>query len=156
MTNRQILIITAVALVSGVAIGRFLTPTKVETRTILQESKLDTKDSDLERNRHKETVVKETVRPDGTKKTTSRTVEDSNTKQKKAETSVAVKTEEKSKVVENDSSRVTVMGLAAIDVRNPGKIDYGLMVCRPILGPFTLGAFGYKSGTVGVSFGLQF
>lgn len=64
-------------------------------------------------------------------------------------------TQEKTEIIKG--SNVNVMALGAIDLSSLTRgIVYGVSISRPILGPITIGLFGFSSGIIGISGGLQF
>lgn len=160
MTTKSKIIIASIALLTSYAFGRWSAPEKVkiETKIVEVEKKTETSKTDTDRNKHKETTVTETTRPDGTKETTTKTVEDTQTDRKTntSKTDDTTITESKSKEVTYSSSKVTVSALAGVNVLKGGLPDYGASLTKPILGPITVGAFAFQSGMVGCSLGLTF
>ena len=65
-------------------------------------------------------------------------------------------TKTETKEIEKSSSKLTISLLGAVNVTDPGLPTYGIAITRPILGPITVGAFGFQNGLVGVSIGLTF
>lgn len=137
-----------IVLLAGVGLGYALMPKKVETKTVMVE----TKQTEAERNKHKETTTTEVVKPDGTKETVTKTTEDSNT-QKTVKDDTRTESE---KTVTYGGPSIGVRLLAATDFSAGKPIDYGVSVDKRLLGPITVGAFGFRSGVVGLSLGLQF
>ncbi len=134
-----------IVLLAGVGLGYALMPKKVETKTVVVEAK----QTEAERNKHKETTTTEVVKPDGTKTTVTETKEDSNTQKTTKED-----TRSDSTVVYRGPS-IGVRVLAGTTFSD-GNIDVGVSVDRSLIGPITIGAFGFRSGVVGLSLGLQF
>lgn len=143
--------IAAVALTVGVALGYYALPTRVITETKIVE--VEKKTEVTERDKHKKTVTKEVVKPDGSKETTTTTEEDTKTN-KKERTSDTTSTEARKEVVYEKGS-VNISALAGASSVS-GPIIYGAAVTKRVLGPFTAGAWVLTSPTVGVSLGLTF
>lgn len=139
-------------MLAAFAFGRFTGPEKVRTVTLEVEKK--TEQTDTDKNRHKKTISITLILPDGTKKTTTTTTDDTEEKTKERSTDDISKTSEKEVI--RGAAKVTVSALAAINLTKGGTPDYGLAVSKPILGPITIGAFGFQSGAAGLSLGLTF
>jgi hypothetical protein len=142
--SRRDLTIAAVALIVGAAGAYGLMPKKVE----IKEKIVQVKVSDTERTRDRDVVRVREKRPDGTEvvrtEIKDRTTESSQTEERSES--------EKSKVVERGSG-LAVYGL----VKGPlGAPEYGAMVSKKLLGPLSLGAFGFTDRTYGLSIGLEF
>ena len=143
MSTRNKLILGGAVILVSFAFGRFSAPTKVVTqiKTVEVEKKVsDTED-------HKKVVIVQ--QPDGTKTTT--VTDDKSTKQKE-DTQVA---QESTKTVTRDSGRTSISALAGLQITG-GVPVYGASLTRNVLGPITLGGFGFTNGLVGVSIGLSF
>lgn len=135
-------------LLCGVGLGYALLPKKVEIKTVVVESK----QSEAERNKHKETTTTEVVKPDGTKETVTKTTEDTSTQK----TVTSDTRTEREKTVVYGGPPFGVRILAGTDFSVGKSIDYGVSVDKRVLGPITVGAFGFSGGVVGLSMGLQF
>lgn len=159
--NKTKVVLVLTSLVTAYAFGRWASPVKVitETKTIEVEKKSSDSKSDTDRNKHKETIVTEVVHPDGTKETTTRTIEDSTTN-KKTDTETRdelSQSQSSSKETVYSSSKVTVSALAGVSLTDFSRPPvYGGSVSKPVLGPITVGFFGLTSGVVGTSLGLSF
>lgn len=134
MTNRNIAIGLVVCVALGYSLGRYFQPPKVETVEVTKEViKKDVV-----------TVVKEVVRPDGTKETetttTDRTTETSNTSNS-------------SKVAIKPAWKVNAM--VGYNIGQP-KVEYGVMAQKNFIGPISLGAYATTERTIGVTVGLEF
>lgn len=147
------------ALLVSFASGRWLAPEKVkiEKQIVEVEKKSSTKDTDSERNKRKETTVTEKIGPDGSKETTSHTVETTETAKKKSQSdsSESTRAESETKEIERGTAKVTVSALAGTSFTSP-QIVYGASVSKPILGPITVGVFYLTPGTLGGMLGLTF
>lgn len=147
----------AVALLAAYAFGRFSAPEKVkiETKLVEVEKKIEKKETDRQNNKKTTTVTE--IKPDGTKTITKVTTDESTTKTNTGSIEQSVKIDEKLNETTNSSSKVTISALAGV---NPFRIDQGVdlgaMVSKPVLGPVTIGVFGFKSGSMGASVGLTF
>jgi hypothetical protein len=137
-----------ITLLVGAALGYAVMPRKIETKMV----EVEKKQVDTERVKHKETTTTETQAPDGAKTTITKTTEDTGTQRKS--------TTDKS--VDNDTIRTyggtggSISLLAGAHNFDPSQIDLGLSVTKNVLGPIQIGAFGFKSGMVGLSLGVQF
>lgn len=130
------------------AVGRYSGPVKETIRTV----EVEKKQTEAEKDKHKETRVKEVVKPDGTKETTTEIVEDTNTKKSTKETTTAQSETEKIRA----GSRTGFSVLGGTRLGDQFKVDYGVSVDREFLGPLKFGAFFFQSGVVGLSLGLNF
>lgn len=124
------------ALVAGLgyAFGRYAQPPKIETVEVTKE--VIKKDI--------VTVVKEIVRPDGTKETETRT-EDRSTEQTNSSNTT--------KTAQRAAYKVNVM---AAYMPDKAKMEYGIMVQKNFIGPISLGAYVTTEKTVGITAGLEF
>lgn len=143
MTTKQIALAIVLVFALGLSIGRFATPTKVETKTVTVEVEHKAEDKKVDK------VTTITVKPDGTKTTTITDKTETTTKTDVSD----IKTS--SKLVENKHSDLNISVLAGVDITNP-KIIYGASVTKGIIGPVSIGIWGLTNGTVGASVGLNF
>jgi len=155
MTNRQKLSLLGAALMTAFAAGRFSTPVKIKTeiKTVEVEKKSDEDKKNLDT--HKETVVTETSKPDGTKQVVTQTTEDVKERTDdttKADTQTAT---DSTKLQERSSQPVTLSALGGISL-GTGVPTFGGSVTKPILGPVTMGLWALSNGNAGVSVGLTF
>jgi len=137
--NKYIIGGVLLALVAAFAAGRYLTPTKVETKIVTVEVE----------KKHEETKTKTTTvkKPDGTTTTTT-----------ESDTKVDTNTTTNSKsdtIVEHKVGTLNISALAGADVTIP-RLVYGLSVTKSIIGPVTIGLWGLSNKTVGGSIGFQF
>lgn len=155
MDIKKKIAIIIVLCVTSYAVGRYGTPTKIVTKTVEVEKKIfveNKKENIVDHSKKKVVVVQ---KPDGTKVTTITVKSDIDTNQQTSEkelTDIKI-SKESSKIY--DSSKVTLSALAGFDFRL-GQMVYGGMVSKPVLGPFTLGAFMLSTPIVGLSVGLTF
>lgn len=163
MENKTKIIIAVIAAIGLFALGRYTTPTKVkiEKQIVEVEKKTKQSDSDSERDKHKVTVVREIIKPDGSKETTTTTTEDTRTTKdtRVTETDQASKTTKETKEVTRAGSRANISLLAGMSPDSLGKVSYGVTANKEILGPVTVGVFGLLPGAspiVGASIGLNF
>lgn len=136
------------ALVLGAAVGRYSLPAKIEIKTV----EVEKKQTDIDRDKHKETVTTTKEHPDGTKETTTTVVE--NTKTKKETTNEKAAGSESTTTYSKGG--VVVSALAAIKINDLGPPSYGAMVSSRLIGPIHGGAFFLTNTTFGVSLGLEF
>ena len=146
------LVIGVVVLLGAFAAGRWSAPEKVKIQTVTVEKKTDDKKSDTED--HKKITVTETTKPDGTKTKTTVITDDRNTKTEDKSTDDTTKT--MTKEVDKSTSKVTISMLAAENLSSPSIPIYGVAITKPILGPLTVGIFGFQNSMAGVSVGLTF
>lgn len=144
MTNKYIV---GIVIVLAFAAGRYLTPTKIEVKTV----EVERKQTETERAKHKETTTVTKELPDGTKETTTKITEDSNTHRD----STTVKDSQTQTTKEYGGSRTSLYALGGINVTT-GLPTYGGGASRQVLGPISAGAFFLTPGIVGVSLGLEF
>ncbi len=128
------------ALVLSFAVGRFLTPTKIKTevKTVEVEKVV--------------TIVEKRIitiheKPDGTKDTTE--VVDSVTN---SHTDTLAKDSLREEIKNKSTLNVSV--LSAMQLPNTAII-YGASVQKSLIGPVTIGAFGFTNKTIGLSLGLN-
>lgn len=137
-------ILVAVALVLGIAVGRWLTPVKIETKTVEVEKKV------VDTDKKKETKVVEKVNPDGSKETVT-TINETTERKSQKDTSLNSTT---SKIY--GGSKMTLSALGGLSLSGTPSMIYGASVTKPVLGPITAGAFFLTNSTIGVSLGLEF
>lgn len=154
MSDKVKVLIIVVLLLASFAGGRWLAPEKVrvETKTVEVEKKIDKIDKTTDK--HKEAVIVEVVKPDGTKETTTKTVEDVKVKIDTKEVVLDTVTTDKTKEVAGSSAKVTIAAMGGL-TRDFSPV-YGAAVSKPILGPVTVGAWGLSNLTFGASVGLTF
>lgn len=150
MTTKQIIIAFVVVTLGAYAFGRWSAPEKVITKTVEVEKKTDDKKVDTQD--HKITTITETDKPDGTKVKTTIIADAKTTQSDDKKTDDTTKTE--SKEIDRATAKVTLSLLAGVDFNNPTKPQYGISISKPILGPITVGVFGFQTGLVGASVGL--
>lgn len=160
MSSRTKGLLIALGIITAFGFGRWSGPEKVkiETKIVEVEKKTDETQTKTDRDKHKDTTTTEVIKPDGTKETTTHTVEDTQTNRSTDRNSTmdTTKNTETSSETTYASARVTVLALGAADITELGNRDFGISISRPILGPITVGAFGFHSGIVGAGIGLTF
>jgi hypothetical protein len=121
--------------------GKYSAPTKVETKTITVEVE---KTKVVEKK-----VIIEKVNPDGSKTTV--TTVDTNTETQTDTTSNS------STVKETKKPSLNVYAMGGLDVTNPANgFIVGAHVSKQLLGPISIGLFGFTNKTAGVSLGMTF
>lgn len=162
MENKTIVIISAVMLTTAFAFGRWSAPEKVkiETKVVEVEKKTESSQSDIDRNRRRETTETEVTRPDGTTEKTKKTIEETETHKEtnRKDTTSTSTTTEASKEVTVGTAKVTVSALVGIELA-PGTrppVWYGGSISKPILGPVTVGVWYLTAPAAGFSLGLTF
>lgn len=149
------IVIAIVWTLGAYGFGRWSAPDHVKIETKIVEVEKKTTDTDTNRDKHKKTTVVETTKPDGTKEKTTVITEDTDTERKTHSTDDIAKTSDTVKELSR-ASKVTLSALAGMNVTSAGLPVYGVSVSKPILGPITVGAFGFQNGLVGASLGLTF
>ena len=149
-------------LIIGGLCGRFATPSKVVTKIeekivtkeVIRYKEVKSKDED----RNKETIITETILPDGTRKIEKRIVDKSeitthsNVEASKDSTSETTKKTETTVSNQKNDWNVAIMG--GVSRSNPVDVKYGAHVQHRFLGPFSLGVYG--NGFGGISDSNQF
>lgn len=151
------IIISLSALLVSFAAGRFSTPVKtvVETHNVDKEVKNEKISSDA--NKHVETVKVIVTKPDGTKEETTKIVSDSNRSTSSVGSDKVSRDDSSRKETVRGSQPVTLLALGAINpFASLPLLDYGLLVSKPVIGPITIGVFGFRSGVVGAGVGVTF
>jgi len=139
MNTRSYVLLGLLLLVVGVAIGRYVTPERIVTKTII-----DTKIVTVVQHDTRTVTV---TKPDGTTTIVST--------DKSVDTIKQVEHESQVKVVENNKPQWKVSAqFAPKNVKY--EYFYGAQIERRILGPIFIGAFGNLDHTLGLSVGLEF
>lgn len=150
------------AVVFGIAVGRFTTTPDVKIKTVEVEKKIFVKETKKKTSKKKTKRVIEKTNKDGTKtKEVIETEEDvvfvDESTKTKTEKDKSSKSETKS-----NTGRWIVSGMAGYNTNKEfypsvSKASfYGVSVDYRILGPVHIGAFGTTTREVGVTLGLQF
>lgn len=126
MRKRHLVVIALVSLSAAFAFGRYSSPVKIKTITVVK--------------RVKNQVVHETIKPDGTveKTITTQVNTDKNTD---------------SQTTKGGAPQINVYGLVGVQALKPVA---GAHVSAEVLGPISIGVFGLTNGSVGGSVGLRF
>lgn len=143
--NKYIIMIAIVVLLAAFAAGRYSVP-KVNTKTQSVVKVDDTKHENTNTNTHTVTITN----PNGVVQTTT----DTSTVTK---TDEITKTQDKETATTTDSRKtLNVSLLGNYNYQSPNGLDYGLSVSKEVIGPITAGVFLMKSGSIGLSIGLDF
>ncbi len=156
MTRKTKFIIVGVTILVAYAAGRYTTPAKVVTVTKEVEVEKKTAETDTDRNKHRETTTTEVQKPDGTKETTTKVVEDTLTNRQTKLTDDSVKTAEAKTETTYNASVLTLAVLAGLKTQDHFTPVYGLSASKEVLGPIGVGAFGFTDGVFGASLSLSF
>lgn len=153
MNTKQTIIALVVALLTGLAIGRFTLPSKVITKTEIKE--VDKNTAQVRQKDNSVTTITEVKKPDGTVTTTTKI--DNNIQTNSKNTSTDSKDSKTDKEVTYNTNRWTIQAVAAFRPFS-GSVPtvYGGSVSYRLLGPITVGGIGLSDGTVGASLGLSF
>ncbi len=161
MSTKTKVILATIALLVSFAVGRYTVPEKIRTekQIVEVEKKTETKESEANRNKHKETKVVEVVKPDGTKETTTTTTEDTQTDKKtnQQDNTQSTNTTTETKEVTFGTQKTTLAFMAgarlSLDAQTP---ILGAQVYKPVLGPIGIGVWYLTNQTIGASIGLSF
>lgn len=163
MTLKTKVGIAAISLLVAFGFGRFSAPTKVikEIETKIVEVKVEESKTDTSKNRRVEKIITETTHPDGTKVVETRIVDASQTERTTEKETQTARVDERkeTEITVRSSFTTSVSALAGIQGSGMGVLPtvvYGAHVQRQILGPISAGAFGFTTGVIGLSLGLQF
>lgn len=160
MQTKTKLVICAASIVISYAFGYYEAPYKIKTeiKTVEVEKKVETSESDTERNKHRKITTIETTAPDGTKTKTTTSTEDTSTS-KKTDSSTSddtsKSTTEKKEIIKTGKT-LNIAVLASEHITAPGVPVYGASVTTTLVGPVTVGVFGFTNGAIGASVGLNF
>lgn len=142
MSKKMIVLGVLIVAVVGYAFGRYLQPPDIKIKTVIQEKEVIVERKNIV------TVVKEVVRPDGTKETETRTEDKSETTGKKDSST--------NNNYESISSKPQWRVQGMIGLNAQAKNDYGLAVERRIIGPIFVGAYGNTQKSMGLSVSIEF
>jgi hypothetical protein len=152
-------VLSAVALLAvGAAIGRFGTPAKVVTKTVTQTVYKEAEVKNTEDQKNTVTTITQTTKPDGTKIQTTviadkddiKTVDSTKINSTTDTTSTTTTTYSK-----NNWNISALAEVSPPSLTNLGPISYGVEVDRRIIGPISVGAFGFTNRSVGLSLGIS-
>ena len=141
------ILLVFIAVVIAVLFG-----TSYRTEKVTEENKTKTVDTD--KDIHKETTTTTTVSPDGTKKEVKTVVEDTKTVKHVDKKTDTVTQETKEPVYQDKVNISLLAGVSKGSTLNP--LIFGASVSKPILGPITVGIWGFTDLSCGVSIGVQF
>lgn len=157
--------VTMMIVYSGglIALGAFLVPTKTVTKiqTVEVEKKTSKDDTKIIQKKHRTATIVTVKKPDGESTTTTTITDDTGIDKdtKSTDTVVDNKDTKSEKTVEKTSGHLNISALAGAnlfsDIKN-SSILYGLGITRDLLGPFSVGLFGFNNGIAGCSIGLTF
>lgn len=143
MSTRLQLLIGLLLLVIGLALGRYYTPEKVVTKTVIQTNTVEVTHD------HVVTVVKEVTALNGTKTKTTTTIDLSVINSNTDSTTQTQKT-----VTRDNPQWKTSVQFSSSSVL-PDYL-YGVTVERRIIGPVFIGVFGNANRQFGASIGMEF
>ena len=145
------------ALIVGLALGYFATPTKVVTKTEIKEVERKTDDTKTDNKKDKIFIKVETILPDGTRKIETKIVDkgtitiDSSSETDRSTDTVTEKT------VERSHDALIIYGLGGVKLSDwQSGPEIGLGLQRRMLGPFWLGLYGTNKLSAGVTVGISF
>lgn len=163
MENKYKIGLGVLALAVSFAAGRYTVPTSVKnsSETSVVDNKKEKKSENESSEKHTKTTIVDITNPDGSKThtVTKTTDEDKNKKSTDVSSDNSATTKKESSEVTRSGSRLTVSALAGTKLTFSAQnieLDYGAMVSRDLIGPISIGLFGFKSGIAGVSVGLSF
>lgn len=147
MTTKTKVIIAASGLLVAFAFGRYTASNVASVQTSI--------DKDISTDKHTNTDTKKTTtiteEPDGKKVTVI--TEDTKIESDRS-TDTKIKTDQT--VTMAKKSLINISALASVDVNNGFIPVYGISANKELLGPITVGAFGFTNGVVGLSLGINF
>lgn len=156
MSTKLKVLLGVVGALTCIAIGRYTVPIRTVTKTQIVYQDKKTEDTTVKKDDHSKTTIVAVEKPDGTKTTTTTITDDDKTDSNSKSTDTTNETETQTKTVTAGSDKVTILALGATNLNNPTSIDYGLSVSKQVLGPITIGVFGFQSSKVGIGLGLTF
>lgn len=165
MNTKTKIAVALVALIGAFGAGWYMTPTKtvIKTETKIVEKIVEKEKESVDKTKKndKVVIVVETVYPDGRRVKETKIVDKGsivvNIDKERDSTKDSTTETTTEKTVERAQASLSVSALAAKDVTNlTGAPAFGAYVSKRVLGPFTVGAFGLSSGTIGVSLGVLF
>lgn len=156
MTTKVKVIICVAALGTAFVIGRWSLPAKVVIQTKTVEVEKKSTQANTDQAKHQDVTTVTVKNKDGSETITTHAVTDTNTDKSVSTKLVDNTTTQTSKETTYSTSKITILALAATDITNPTKLTYGISLSRPVLGPLSVGIFGFTSGTFGVGAGLTF
>lgn len=151
MSTKYQIIIAVIALIVAFASGRWLAPTKI--KTVVQTVTVETKTTNQDANSHEKKIVTETDKPDGTKTIITTVTQDSDTKTIATDNTSSSTTS--SKEIDRSSSRTNIYALGGLHFGDNQPV-YGAMVSRDVVGPISIGVFGFSNLTFGAAVGVSF
>lgn len=151
MDNSKKILLGLLALVIAFAVGRFSANTAPSVTE--QQTTTNNDIKQVDKDTHKETTITKTRNPTGDEKTVTTITEDTTTKVKDVDTAT---TTESKVIVPSKRNTLTVSALVGMDTTRSFLPTYGLQVSKEVLGPISIGAFGFSNGLFGLSVGLSF
>lgn len=159
MEKKYQVALAGVVILTAFAFGRYSAPEKIKIvkETAEVDNKKKDSETDVNKTTNKKTTIVEEVKPDGTTKKTTEIVEGTETNKQKtvSEDSQSIKTSKETKEIIKDTGRLN-LGLLAGAAVTDRKLIYGAYLSRNVLGPITLGVWGFNNATFGASIGLSF
>lgn len=143
MNYKTLTIISIVLALGGYAVGRYMQPPKVVTKEVEKIKEVEVIKRDVK------TVIKEVVRPDGSKETTT-TIDESTRENNRRQT------ENQREVAVVPQKPQWKAGIAAKTSLTNIIPVYGFHVERRVLGPFFVGVQGWGDQSAGLSLSMEF
>lgn len=160
LTTKQQAICALILVAVSFATGRWLAPQKLSVTHAETKANTNSTDQKVDQNTdtHKEVVVTETTKPDGTKQVVTDTINDvrvdKSTDTSKVNSVTTAKTDSFAET--KSKSRLNLGLLVGTQITKPDGLVYGGYVNRDMIGPIQMGLFGFTDGRAGVSIGLTF
>lgn len=143
MNYKLLAVISIVLALGGYAVGRYLQPPEVVTKEVEKIKEVEVIKRDVK------TIIKEVVRPDGSKETTT-TIDESTRENTRRQT------DNQKEVIVAASKPQWKAGLTAkASISNIVPV-YGVQVERRVMGPFFVNAQGWSDGTAALGLSLEF
>lgn len=143
MNYKTIAAISIVLALGGYAVGRYLQPPEVVTKEVEKIKEVEVVKRDVK------TIIKEVVRPDGSKETVT-TIDESTRENTRRQTDTA-----KEVTVAPAKPQWKAGATVKASLTNVLPV-YGVQIERRILGPFYVGVQGWTDSTVAVGISMEF
>lgn len=143
MNYKTVVLISIVLALGGYAVGRYLQPPEVVTKEVEKIKEVEVVKRDVK------TIIKEVVRPDGSKETVT-TIDEStreNTRRQADTSKETTITPAKPRWKAGANVKASLTNVLPV---------YGVQIERRILGPFYVGVQGWADSTVAVSVSMEF
>lgn len=165
MLSKKALGLLVILFLTGVAVGRFTLPSKiVEKEKIVFQDRIIEKKIEVSASQKKNNKVYtkvEKILPDGTKTIESKIVNQdvtvtNNKTNQSTDTTISQTTEKEKTITYSKQDMIIAFGMSGRLDNLTGKIGYGGIVEKRLIGPIYIGVMGYTDRTYGFNIGLGF